>query len=430
MIGFLRRANKEGRMSEKMWGEGRGLVFTAGNADTFSRVLLTLKLLHKHLNSPLPSEIFSFPGEVPDEEVRKELESFGAKLRVVEDAVRDGKRTKNYHIKATAIIRSRFREVLYLDSDNMPTGGLGPAVPKPKGLNTTAVEEKWSDPAGLWESKAYKRLGVMFWPDYWRTSADNPIWSIIGVPCRSFIVSIAGALTDSSMVGRDEWEQEAGQIIIDKSQHLDGLLLSEWMMDSSRFKFWFNFSDGDKDMFRYSFLALRKRWAVPGMSGFCGHTMLQADHVGRPLFVHANLLKQIPSGVGKGYAWGRSRTMRNFKSTFEHQGDEPEDADLEDLDVGLQPFFHGGWISALCIDMRWNDPRTDEELASARVAVAGPDPLPEGEEVDISFTSSNDGLEILWRDPLEVVNWGDDVRLREFEEGFFAEGGHLNGAGF
>lgn len=62
--------------------------------DTFSRVLLTLKLLHNHLNSPLPSEIFSFPGEIPDPEVKKELESLGAKLRVVEDAVRDGKRTK------------------------------------------------------------------------------------------------------------------------------------------------------------------------------------------------------------------------------------------------------------------------------------------------------------------------------------------------
>lgn len=50
-------------------------------------------------------------------------------------------------------------------------------------------------------------------------------------------------------------------------------------------------------MFRFAFLALRKRWAVPGryvsvgalprdtMSGFCGLTMLQNDHYGRPMFV-------------------------------------------------------------------------------------------------------------------------------------------------
>jgi len=65
-------------------------------------------------------------------------------------------------------------------------------------------------------------------------------------------------------------------------------------------------------MFRYTFLALRKRWGVPGryvsvgalpsntMSGFCGHTMLQNDHSGKPLFIHQNLMKQIPSGVYKG----------------------------------------------------------------------------------------------------------------------------------
>lgn len=35
--------------------------------------------------------------------MRKELESFGAKLRVVKEAVRDGSRTKNYHIKAVSV---------------------------------------------------------------------------------------------------------------------------------------------------------------------------------------------------------------------------------------------------------------------------------------------------------------------------------------
>lgn len=34
--------------------------------------------------------------------------------------------------------------------------------------------------------------------------------------------------------------------------------------------------------------------------GESSHTMLQHDHRGRPIFVHANLLKQIPSGIGKG----------------------------------------------------------------------------------------------------------------------------------
>lgn len=204
-------------------------------------------MLKNHLGTELPSEIFSFPGERPDRELRQELEELGATLRTVETAVRDPGRTKNYHIKATAIIQSAFREVLYLDSDNIPAASLMP-IEMVKDINNLT---EWEKPAGLWESKvrfrsdstaisrdqadaatpptqAYKRLGVMHWPDYWRTSGDNPIWAVIGVPCR------------------DEWEQEAGQILIDKSKHLDALLLSEWMMDSSRFRFWFNFSDGDK----------------------------------------------------------------------------------------------------------------------------------------------------------------------------------------
>ena len=72
-------------------------------------------------------------------------------------------------------------------------------------------------------------------------------------------------------------------------------------------------------------LALRKRWGVPGRwvgagglpygtaSGdFCGHTMLQHDSWGEPLFVHYNLLKQIPSGVGRGYSWGRTKRLPLF----------------------------------------------------------------------------------------------------------------------
>ena len=86
------------------------------------------------------------------------------------------------------------------------------------------------DPELLFEAPNYKRLGVYFAPDYWKTSASNPIWHIIGVQCR------------------DEWEQEAGQILVDKRRHLDAMLLSLYMLTD--WKWWFYFSDGDKDVFR------------------------------------------------------------------------------------------------------------------------------------------------------------------------------------
>ncbi|GAA5969200.1 hypothetical protein JCM8115_004315 [Rhodotorula mucilaginosa] len=497
MITFLRRMEKEGKMGPKAWGEGKGLVFTAGNADTFSRVLVTLKVLRNRLYTTLPAEIFSYPGEEPSDEVRKELERYGAVLRTVEEAQRDTKRTKNYQIKATAIVRSSFREVMFLDSDNVPAASLMPRdAPPPQEILDRAIRENrtetpWDSvrsdgareeirgkPSGIWEGKAYQRLGAMMWPDYWRTQPDNPIWAIIGVPCR------------------DEWEMEAGQILIDKARHLDALLLAEWMMDRERFSYWFNFSDGDKDMFRFAFLALRKRWAVPGryvsvgalprdtMSGFCGLTMLQNDHLGRPMFVHYNLLKQVTSGVGRGFAWGRHRQVRTPPSTLTLQGPigsagnsreleekldplRDDDVDCDMLanagndgysiervgrdergwrtrrravwEKGIRAGFHGGWISALCIDYHWDDPRSEEEKSDSRRSVALGLPNPEhksldelADGVDISYTSAPDGFEVKFdaNEVLEVVQWADDPRLRDFEAAFFDEGGVVNGQGF
>lgn len=126
----------------------------------------------------------------------------------IEDASRDSSRTKNYQIKSDAIVASRFAEVLYLDSDNMPCGYLGEADGR---VNTTHMPD---ESYLLWNAPAYKRLGAMFWPDYWKTSPVNPIWAIIGTQCR------------------DEWEQEAGQILIDKRRHMDALLLTNWFLDN------------------------------------------------------------------------------------------------------------------------------------------------------------------------------------------------------
>uniref|UniRef100_A0A0K3CQ85 FGENESH: predicted gene_14.253 protein n=1 Tax=Rhodotorula toruloides TaxID=5286 RepID=A0A0K3CQ85_RHOTO len=313
-------------MSEGRWGEGKGLVFTAGNADTFSRVLTTLRLLNSsHLSSPLPAEIFSFPGEEPDAETRKELEALGARLRVVSEARRGEGRRKNYHIKATAIIRSSFREVLYLDSDNIPAASLLPLE-----LWSNSTQGEASRPAGLWEA-----------------------------------------------------EMEAGTILIDKSRHLDALLLAEWMMSSERFEYWFKCVHarslaarllGDKDIFRFAFLALRKRWGVPGRS---------------------------PRVLGRG--------------------------------------FKGGGMFALCIDIRFDDPRSEDETWSAKLSVASSSPNPSrlplealAANVDVSYTAAPDGFELkFWQDEvLEVVHWADVPRLKGFEEAFFEVGGKVNGEGF
>lgn len=94
---------------------------------------------------------------------------------------------------------------------------------------------------------------------------------------------------------------------------------------------------------------------------------------------------------------------------------------------------------ALCIDIRFDDPRSDDETWSAKLSVASSSPNPSrlplealAANVDVSYTAAPDGFELkFWQDEvLEVVHWADVLRLKGFEEAFFEVGGKVNGEGF
>ncbi|KAK8846871.1 hypothetical protein IAR55_005961 [Kwoniella newhampshirensis] len=438
------------------YGEGRGIVMVAGNADTLTRVKWSLQMLRSY-DSTLSVQIYHFP---------------------------DKGKNKSYHLKALAVVQCPWREVLYLDSDSIPT----------------------RDPEYMFDSPNYLRLGIFATPDYWKTSANNPIWSIMGVKCRN------------------EWEMETGQMFINKRLHLDVFLLIQYMLENHDFWFWF--SDGDKDIFRWALLALRKRWAVPGRwvgaaalpsgtaSGdFCSHTMLQHDSWGEPLFVHYNLLKQIPSGVGRGFSWGRTKQLPLFNTwpatpatarlgEPERKPADDEKRGLGDVDCdmladagedgkarseakemimrraarerGVKVKYHGGWISALCIDLDYVDPRPKsrrEEDAQRKAMLdkergreaAAQDELRnqealekrqeseavsqstktnhgEGQHIDLEQAGSQEGEEeIEWvgviepdwsQSPIEIVQWRDDEHLRDFERQLYDTGFKPSGPGF
>ena len=78
---------------------------------------------------------------------------------------------------------------MYLDSDNMPAASIAAALETstaedaplqtPSYANKTSIaQDSPTALTGIWESIAYKRHGAMFFVDFWRTSADNPVWSI------------------------------------------------------------------------------------------------------------------------------------------------------------------------------------------------------------------------------------------------------------
>ncbi|GAA6010782.1 hypothetical protein JCM11491_002943 [Sporobolomyces phaffii] len=344
---LLTTAEADARLKLSRGSAKRGLVWTAGNADTFDRVLVSLRLLRNTYNCHLPAEIFHFPSESPSESQLSEFAGLNAKPIALSslDKQASGERTKSFHIKGSAFTSSSFDQVLYLDSDSVPT----------------------RSPEFLFDSREFREYGAVFWADYWKDTRENAIWRILGVQCR------------------DEWTMESGQVLIDKARHLDALILVEhWLKD---WNFWFRFSDGDKDLLRYAFLLLRKRWSIPSHTlasaswsnpnelgdsnrdRFAGHTMVQfglasefedgrgGRERGRPLFVHGNLLKRIAGTFGgDGATWGRSlhvsllrpnqlrsgalsaRTPITVPALDPAQRDEPGRALAVDDTVNVSPF--------------------------------------------------------------------------------------------
>ena len=115
------------------YGEGRGIVMVAGNADTLRRVKWSIQMLRSY-ESTLPVQIVSFsvghrlncieelqyhfPSERPadNDPMWAEFRELGVELVEAKGQERDKGKAKSYHLKAIAVVQSPWREVLYLVS--------------------------------------------------------------------------------------------------------------------------------------------------------------------------------------------------------------------------------------------------------------------------------------------------------------------------
>lgn len=152
----------------------------------------------------------------------------------------------------------------------------------------------------MFDEPEFESVGTTFWPDFWVTSRQNPIFKLIG--------------GDAETAG---WEQESGQLMLKKSVTWTAINLAVHLNSD----FYMKLLNGDKDTFRFSWLAagipfhMITAWPTPvgtlrelhgSGTGFCGHTMLQHDFQGKPLFVHHNQLKNglLAEGTSFQYAKG------------------------------------------------------------------------------------------------------------------------------
>jgi mannosyltransferase OCH1-like enzyme len=271
------------------WGppppfDGRGIVTTLYSAEFASGWVQLNELVR--LGVRLPVEIYYRPGELSDQQIRLvEDLPLDARLVLLEDEV------EGYAIKVHAIVRSRFREVLWIDTDNVPI----------------------RDPEYLFDDPAYREKGSLFWRDvsgadravFWHP--ESPVWELFRVPYN------------------DAEEFESGQLLIDKQRCWPEIgLLLHFNSDP----FYYRYVNGDKDTFRFAWqqMHLRRGGTLADINylasgdvpyGFMpfgpfhigppnpwgkwggGSVMQQRDRLGRPLFNHRTAHK-YGSAVGDG----------------------------------------------------------------------------------------------------------------------------------
>ncbi|KAH9126351.1 hypothetical protein LEN26_006878 [Aphanomyces euteiches] len=172
--------------------------------------------------------------------------------------------------KPYAIFHSAFDQLLFLDCDNFPT----------------------RDPTYLFDHPAFVSTGAIFWPDYW-----TPANSMFGMNHQSLLWE----LFDMPPFGF--FEQESGQLLIDRTKSIDALTKLAYYND--RIDVWgpLRVLHGDKDLWRLAwhntstpYHFVERPPAIGGMYDFgvfCGvamlqHTPLNASDVA---FVHANTMK-------------------------------------------------------------------------------------------------------------------------------------------
>ncbi len=235
---------------------GRGIVICAGGMSYTTCAWVCISVARK-LGCTLPIELW-YDGPELNRTLIRQFENLQVNCRNCRDYTKSA--IQGFAMKPFAILNSSFREILLLDADNNCT----------------------KDPAYLFDNSEYLHHGAVFWPDFWKTSKENPIWKIIG--SKQFELP----------------EQESGQIVIDKEKCWKELNLCMYFNYQSQH--YYKMLLGDKDTFKFAWLALgRNYYMIPTPPGLCGFSdqgdefyglsMVQHDMNGSVLFLHRNLLK-------------------------------------------------------------------------------------------------------------------------------------------
>ncbi len=268
--------------------EDRGIVICAGGIKYFTCAWIAIETLRLK-GCTLPIEIWYKEQEMPPLCI-EEIEKYNAVCKKISDYTDE--RINGWLLKPLSILYSRFKEIIYIDADNV------------------CIE----NPEILFESEEFINTGALFWPDHWETSKDNPIWAIMKVDFYK------------------AKEQESGQLVIDKEKSWRALNLCCHL--NRKRNVYHKLLLGDKDTFRFAWLATNSPYKIiegePGTCGyfdrrnnFMGHTMVQFFN-SKPFFLHRNLLKWDITRDGE-FVWKKIKVFednarqKNYFIDYSHE---------------------------------------------------------------------------------------------------------------
>jgi hypothetical protein len=254
---------------------GRGIVTLGGSSKYFLCAYLLVTAL-REVGCQLPVEWWYLDYDEMDPQMISLAESLGnvtcvnLRERLAAHA-RTVRSRGGWEAKVWSIMYSKFREVLFLDADQLPV----------------------RDPTFLFDSSEYVEAGAVFWPDH------PPMgWSIAE---QAFVVAglpVPGRTKRSSWAAPTDYTPfESGQVLIDKSRHWPPLELTAYINDNSNF--WFPRHNpgrdryliyGDKDTFYLAWNRLGVPYAMPPACRFAGDreigAFIQHDFAGNAVFQH------------------------------------------------------------------------------------------------------------------------------------------------
>lgn len=232
--------------------KGKGIVICGGGKKYFTCAWVNINML-RLLGCKLPIELWYLGPNELDDHMRSLFD--GLDVNCIDGLLVKKKFPsrilRGWELKPYSILHSSFKEVLFLDADNVPV----------------------IDPTYLFDSIGYQENGAIFWPDFGKFDSSKKIWKICGVKFR------------------DEPEFESGQILINKEKCWIPLNLSMWYNEYS--DFYYNYIHGDKDTFHMAFRRLDYNYSMPEkpIHSLENVVMCQHDLDGNRVFQHRNLAK-------------------------------------------------------------------------------------------------------------------------------------------